>query len=266
MSDLTLPAICFRVFCVFLFSLASALAQETGIAPAMRQSGFEAMSPETRAMQSSDLANPGMLWVREGEKLWQENPGNGRQACAGCHGPAPMSMRGVSARYPAFDAAKNQPVDLAGRIEQCRSERQDKADMTREQRALLAMTSYIGHQSRGNIISPTKDERLAKAVANGKALFSQRIGQLNLSCAGCHDDIWGRKLGSAVIPQGHPNGYPIYRLEWQALGSLQRRIRNCMTGVRAEPLAYGAREMIELELYLMQRAEGLRVETPAVRP
>ena len=50
------------------------------------------------------------------------------------------------------------------------------------------------------------------------------------------------------------------------MGSLQRRLRNCMTGVRAEPYAYGAEELIELEAYLMQRAAGMPLETPAVRP
>ena len=39
-----------------------------------------------------------------------------------------------------------------------------------------------------------------------------------------------------------------------------------MTGVRAEPYAFGSPEHVELELYLMSRARGLPVETPAVRP
>ncbi len=51
-----------------------------------------------------------------------------------------------------------------------------------------------------------------------------------------------------------------------ALGSLQRRLRNCMAAVRADPYAYGAQELVELELYLAVRASGMAVETPAVRP
>ena len=93
-----------------------------------------------------------------------------------------------------------------------------------------------------------------------------RMGQLNLSCAQCHDADAGGKLGGSVIPQAHPMGYPVYRLEWQAMGSLQRRQRNCMNGVRAEPYAYGADELIELELYLSTRAKGMLGETPGVRP
>jgi len=61
----------------------------------------------------------------------------------------------------------------------------------------------------------------------------QRQGQLNLACAQCHDDNIGRKLAGIEMPQAHPTGYPLYRLEWQSLGSLQRRLRNCMIGIRA---------------------------------
>ena len=50
------------------------------------------------------------------------------------------------------------------------------------------------------------------------------------------------------------------------MGSLPRRLRGCMTGVRAEPLAAHSVEMAELELYLATRAMGLPLETPGVRP
>ena len=110
------------------------------------------------------------------------------------------------------------------------------------------------------------DGELQSFVDLGSELFHRRQGQLNLSCSQCHDDNWGKRLAGAVIPQAHPTGYPVYRLEWQSLGSLQRRLRNCMSGVRAEPYEYGAPEAVALELYLMARARGMPIETPGVRP
>jgi L-cysteine S-thiosulfotransferase len=107
---------------------------------------------------------------------------------------------------------------------------------------------------------------MVEFVEAGRSLFHRRQGQLNLACNQCHDDNWGKSLAGNTIPQGHPTGYPLYRLEWQTLGSLQRRLRNCMIGMRAEPYEYGAPEQVALELYLMWRARGLPVETPAVRP
>jgi sulfur-oxidizing protein SoxA len=131
---------------------------------------------------------------------------------------------------------------------------------------MLAVTAYIALQSRGQPINPPQDKRLDPFRERGRVLFNRRIGQLNLSCAQCHDDNWGKSLAGSIIPQAHPTAYPIYRLEWQRLGSLQRRLRNCMTGVRAEPFDLGAPEYVEVELFLMRRARGMTMESPGVRP
>jgi sulfur-oxidizing protein SoxA len=231
-----------------------------------RRSGLLDMRPEAQAMQRDDSMNPGMLWVLDGEALWQRKPSTGAQACADCHGDAAASMRGVAARYPAWDEARNEPIDLAGRIMQCRESRQNAPSLTRESHDLLALSSFIAHQSRGLPIAPPEDAGMRATRAVGQSLYKTRLGQLDLSCAQCHDDLAGRRLAGSTIPQGHPTGYPIYRLEWQALGSLQRRLRGCMTGVRAEPFAYGSAEFIAIEAYLMERARGMALETPAVRP
>lgn len=230
------------------------------------RSGAADMSAELQAMQADDSANPGMLWVADGEALWRRPAGSRQRACASCHGDATSSMRGVAARYPAYDAASRRPIDLRGRIEACRTRAQGQAPSKPESAEALALEAYVAHQSRGLPLAPPADARLAPARARGEALFRQRIGQLDLSCAQCHDQHAGGRLGGSRIPEGHPNGYPLYRLEWQSLGSLQRRLRNCMTGVRAEPHDWGAPALIELELYLAQRARGLKVEAPAVRP
>jgi sulfur-oxidizing protein SoxA len=155
---------------------------------------------------------------------------------------------------------------LGQRINQCRQQHQQAEPWRAESDELLSLQVYVAHQSRGLPITPPADERLLPFRQRGQSLFEQRLGQLNLSCAQCHDTNAGQRLGGSVIPQAHPTGYPQYRLEWQTLGSLQRRIRNCMTGVRAQPFAYDAQEMLELELYLASRAAGMLVETPAVRP
>lgn len=241
------------------------LASGLALAADQRRSGFDFMSSSTQQMQQEDALNPGMLWVAEGEVLWTEVPA-GAKSCAGCHDDAAASMRGVAARYPAFDERRQKPVDLQQRINSCRETQQQQPAFAAESRALLGLSSYIGLQSRGLPVAPPDDPRLQPARLRGAALFNTPMGQLNFSCAQCHADNPGRRLAGSPIPQAHPTGYPIYRLEWQAMGSLQRRLRNCMTGVRAEPYPYGTDEMVELELYLNTRAAGMPVETPAVRP
>jgi sulfur-oxidizing protein SoxA len=233
--------------------------------PDLRRSGFDDMGAATQAMQRDDAMNPAMLWVGEGETLWRTAPASSSRSCASCHGE-PAAMKGVAARYPAWDAGLQRPVDLATRINLCRERHQGQPRWAAEKSELLSLEAMVGLQSRGMPIAAPSDPRLQPHVARGEALFRQRIGQLELSCAQCHDERAGGKLGAALIPQGHATGYPIYRLEWQGMGSLGRRLRGCMTGVRAEPVAYGSVELAELELYLARRATGMKVETPAVRP
>jgi L-cysteine S-thiosulfotransferase len=231
-----------------------------------RKSGYDFMGGETRAMQDDDTVNPAMLWVLDGEVLWNRKQGAAEKSCADCHGDASASMKGVAARYPAFDGARARPLDLDERINICRVEQQKATSLPFEGKEMLALAAYIGMQSRGMPIESGSDERLQAFLKAGRDMFNLRQGQLNLSCAACHDDNWGEKLAGAPIPQGHATGYPLYRLEWQTLGSLRRRLRNCISGMRAEPYELGAPEYVDLELYLMWRARGMKVETPAVRP
>jgi sulfur-oxidizing protein SoxA len=231
-----------------------------------RRSGYEFMSRETRAMQDDDVTNPGMLWVLDGEALWNRKEGAAARACADCHGDARARMKGVAARHPAWDAASGRPVNLEQRINACRTIRQQAAPLAYESRDLLALTAFVALQSRGMPAAVAIDDRTRPYRDAGRDTFNRRQGQLNLACAQCHDERWGKKLAGSTIPQAHPTGYPLYRLEWQSLGSLQRRLRNCMIGMRAEPYAYGAPEFVDLELYLMWRARGMPLEAPAVRP
>lgn len=231
-----------------------------------RRSGFEFMTPALRAMQKDETANPGLLWAKDGEAAWSTRTGAADRSCASCHGDATTTMHGVAARYPAFDEAGGAPLTLSGRINACRVRHQQAPRLDREDTTLLALELHVARQSRGQPIAPPVDARLEPARARGEALWRQRMGQLDLSCAECHDRNAGRRLAGSVVPQAHPTGYPIYRLEWQGVGSLARRIRGCMTGVRAEPFDDDAPEAVELEVYLKRRAGGMPVETPAVRP
>jgi sulfur-oxidizing protein SoxA len=240
----------------------------TGVALAAddRRSGTDFMSPATQAMQRDDAQNPAMLWISSGEAQWNTVAGSSAKSCASCHGDARTSMRGVAARFPAFLADSGKTVNLSQRINICRERKQQAAPWRAESEELLGMEAYIAMQSRGMPVAPPQDEGTRATAARGKQLYFQRIGQLNLSCAQCHDQQWGKRLGGSTIPQAHASAYPIYRLEWQAMGSLQRRLRNCMSGVRAEIPQFGAKELIELEAWLAVRDKGMKIETPGVRP
>jgi len=232
---------------------------------AEKRSGYLDEAPATRAMQDDDSANPGFLWVQGGEAAWAAKAGTQQRSCAECHG-AVAAMRGVAARYPAYDATLGRPLTVEQRINHCRQTHQGAPALAAESDELLGLAALIGLQSRGMKVQVATDGPARPFFAAGERFYTMRQGQLNLSCSQCHDGLAGHHLAGALVPQGHANGYPLYRLEWQAMGSLARRIRNCLFGVRAAPLDPTGEEFAALALYLAWRDEGLAVETPAVRP
>ena len=221
------------LFLILVFFSAGAAAQ---------RSGLEYSSVEIRRLQASDAENPGMLWVDAGEKRFAAQ-------CASCH----ASMKGVAARYPRV--ADGKVITLEAMV-------RHRAPFAYESDELLGLTAYIAYQSREMAIGTNLTE---KDVRNGKREYLRRRGQMNLACTHCHDANAGKRLGPETISEGQPNGYPTYRLRWQTLGSLERRLRACFSGVHAEMPAYGDPLLGQLEAYLAWRGRGLPIEAPAVR-
>lgn len=233
--------------------------------PEPLKSGIEFSGAEVRALQQDDFANPAMLWATRGEKLWATPAGKSDKSCASCHQEARKSMKGVAARYPKVDPGSAKLTNIEGRINLCRTRHQQAEPLRYESDELLSLAVYVGLQSRGEPVKVAIDTQNRRNFERGRELFYTRLGQMNLACTHCHDRNFGRKLLNDTISQGHGNPYPAYRLEWQTLGSLHRRLRACFFGVRAElPLA-GSQDLLDLELFLAWRAQGLKVETPGVR-
>lgn len=223
----------------------------------------EYLSPELRAQQDDPSRHPGWLWVDAGEAAWGRAPAAGAPSCAGCHGGL-ASMRGLVTRLPAV-GPEGTLLNLEGRINRCRTLRQGQPPLAYDSEPLLALSAAIAQRSRGLPMAVPVDGPAARFLEQGRALYETRQGQLNLACTQCHDDNAGRRLRGDRISGGLGTGYPAYRLEWNGLGSLHRRLRACSLGVRATVLEAGSPEYLALELHLAHRARGLPVEAPGLR-
>ena len=223
-----------------------------------RRSGRDTMSPALRTLQADDAQHPAQLALALGREQWSA----GARSCASCHGE-PEKLRGAAARYPAWDQGL---LDLPARIQRCRVRQQQQPAWTPEAEPLLALTALVAQQSRGLPLAPPHSLELDAAAKRGQRLYMTRIGALNLSCAQCHDERAGQRLGGSLIPQGHVDDYPVFRLEWQSLGSLQRRLRGCLSGVRAAVWDWDSAELLALEVYLSRRSAGMAMQPPGVRP
>jgi sulfur-oxidizing protein SoxA len=229
------------------------------------KSGTDFLSPEMRRQQADETRNPAFFWVEQGRELFSRKPAPDGRACSGCHVEPQQSLRGAATHYPQVDAVSGKLLNIEGRIEQCRIERQGQPAFGHETPELLSMTAYVASLSRGLPVDVSTDGAAKPYFEVGKAFFERRQGQLNLSCRQCHDDLVGQKLRGDTISHGVGTGYPAYRLEWNDVGSLHRRLRACSLGVRATQFDYGSPEYLALELYLAARAKGLPVETPGIR-
>jgi len=248
-----------------LCGLSLAAAQQRQIPLDQLRSGLSYAGGDVRALQADEFANPAQLWLQRGEQRWSEPVGRAGKSCMDCHGVAKDSMRGVSARYPAIDGGSGRLMILEDRIRQCRTRHQQGPELAFEADELLSLSLHVSQASAGLPLQVAVEGAARPHLLEGERLFMQRRGQLNLACTHCHDQNFGRRFYTDPLSQGQANGYPVYRLEWQKVGSLERRLRSCFVGVRAEPLPWGAAQMRQLALYLGWRGQGLPVEVPAVR-
>jgi len=233
--------------------------------PSPLKGGIEFQGEAIRTMQADAFGNPGMLWVDRGAALWKAPAGARKVSCASCHGADGSSMNGVAVRYPSYVASLGGVVDLEQRVNACVTGNQEARAFAWESQELLALTAFIASRSRGMPIVPDPSPDSDATYERGRSIYFQRQGQLNLACTNCHDASWGKRLLSEPISQGHPADWPAYRLEWQAMGSLERRLRACYLGVRAEMPAYGSPDLVALEVYLARRASGVVSNPPGVR-
>jgi len=198
---------------------ASAVAQTRAIPATDLRSGLSFGSAELRAMQADDFANPGMLWVERGEKLWQTPAGTAGRTCASCHVDPATSMKGVAARYPALDAKAGRVIDLEGRINACRTSRQQAPSLAAESEDLLALTAFIAYHSRGLPLSVAIGEGARTTFEQGRDLYYVRHGQMNLSCADCHE----RTGGAAYSPRRSAKAIPMPTRRIASNGRLSAR-------------------------------------------
>ncbi len=230
------------------------------------RSGWLYRTKETRELQSDPFQNPGMLYVGRGEEIWNTVDGKAGKSCASCHGDAAKSMKGVAAGYPKWDAKLKRPINIELQINKCRVDNMQAAPYKFDAPDQKALTTYLKHESLGVPMHVDLSKGDMKAWwQKGKDLYYTRFGQLNLSCASCHELNNGKFIRADYLSQGNVNGFPTYRLKNANMVSLHNRFRGCIRDTRAEMPKAFSDDLMALEVYTTWRGSGLSVETPAVR-
>ncbi|TJZ89956.1 sulfur oxidation c-type cytochrome SoxA [Paracoccus gahaiensis] len=227
-------------------------------------SGWLFRDTETRAMQKDDFDNPMFLFVDAGIEAWNTREGTAEKSCADCHNEIEDSMKGLRAELPKV-TPEGELWSLENYVNDCRTNRMGAEPWGWNSQEMKNMTAAIGVQSRGMPVAVEIDGDAAPFWEKGKDMYYTRYGQLEMSCANCHEDNFGNYIRSDHLSQGQINGFPLYRLKDQGAVSTHQRFVGCVRDTRGVPFEAGSQEFRELELYVASRGLGLLVETPAVR-
>jgi len=228
-------------------------------------SGWRFRSDGTQAMQMDDFDNPGMAAVDGAAEAWATVEGEKGKSCASCHGDVEESMVGVRAVYPKWNEKAGEVRTLAMQINDCRENQMGAKAYGYTSGDMAAMEALLSVQSRGMPVNVAIDGPVAATWEKGKELYYTRFGQLDLSCANCHEDNYGNMIRADHLSQGQINGFPAYRLKNTKLNTVHDRFKGCVRDTRAETFKPGGAEFIALELYVASRGNGLSVEGPSVR-
>jgi len=229
------------------------------------RSGIEFITDETRAMQEDEFANPGYFTVDRGLELFRQKHTKSGKSCVDCHGEEGENFNTSNiARYPLVDAESHKIITLQKRIKNCRSTISDKPVAT-DHPELVALETFVRHLAQGELVNVQLDGAASELLKEGKALYENRYGLIDMSCYHCHTLYPGQMIRGQKISEGQANSFPAYRLDTGEITNLHQRIQQCMTLLRADPFTTDSEEIKLMGLYIMSRSNGLAIETPAVR-
>lgn len=228
-------------------------------------SGWLFREDETRTMQMDDFSNPAMVFVDKGVDLWNAVDGSEGKSCASCHEDI-AGMKAARASMPKMNPAGDDLWSMENFVNDCRTTRMGAEEWKWSGDNMLNLTAAISMAGRGEIVNPAIDGAAADWWQQGKDIYYSRYGQLELSCASCHETNYGNMIRADHLSQGQLSGFPVYRLKDAGLVSVHQRFKGCVRDTRAETFAEGSAEFRALELYVASRGAGLSVEGVGVRP
>jgi sulfur-oxidizing protein SoxA len=227
-------------------------------------SGWVFRSDETQAIQEDDFENPAFIYVDQAMEAFNTEMGSEGNSCASCHSPADFEM--TRSTYPQWDEEHGTVQTVEMQVIECQTERMGMEEpYGYDSQDMRNMVALIASEGRGQVVNVAIDGPVESTWELGREIYYTRFGQLELSCANCHEQNYGNNIRADHLSQGQINGFPTYRLKQANLVSVHNRFRGCIRDTRAETYSVGSPEFVALELYVMSRSNGLTVEGPAVR-
>lgn len=201
--------------------------------------------------------------IEKGETLYNKKFANGNSLTT-C-----FPDTKVTGNYPYFDEKKKQLVSLTSAVNDCLRANGEaewntqKGDMANFQAYLASTTTEAGKKVDIKILSADAK----KAYENGKEYYYSQKGYLKLSCAECHIQGAGVRVRNEKLSPltGQMTHFPVYRLKWDELGTIERRISGCIVDQGQVSPKDESTQMKELLYFLAYMSNGMAVDGPDVR-
>lgn len=263
-----------------LYSLATALAVATPLA------WGEASVAEYRAALADKDGNPGSLIIEKGGELFKSPRGPKNVSLEKCDfGLGAGKLKGAAAQMPRYFKDTDRVQDVESRLVTCMvtlqgfDEKEIKAKLYADQRInedntpLEAMAAYVYAQSDGMPINPPmKHPKEKEAVKLGEALFWNRYGPMDFSCATCHSEDNKRVRLQALV--NHYNkkdisatvsAWPTYRVSHGAIRNMQHRMWDCHWQMRLPDIDYGSPAAVAIIAFQANQARGEKFNLPGMK-
>jgi L-cysteine S-thiosulfotransferase len=224
--------------------------------------------------------SPAELFEIQGEELWKKAQGPKQVSLERCDlGEGAGVLKGAYAHLPRYFKDADRVMDLETRLVHCMVTLQGR---TREQATvrvfgsadrpseLELLSAYIAGQSRGMAIEPGLSHPKEKASYElGRALYFQRVGAWDFSCASCHGEE-GKRIRMQELPVLYKPQYarpviaswPAYRVSTSQVITLQWRMNDCYRQMRTPEPTFGSETTVALIHFLTATARGERYHGP----
>ena len=201
--------------------------------------------------------------IDEGEELYNKKFKNGKSLKSCFPDPA------IAGDYPKFDDKKGEVVTLSSAINDCLIANGEKP-WNMKKGKITKVEAYFAAQSKeaGKKVNiQINSKAAAEAYERGKKEYYTQRGYLQLSCANCHVQGAGQRVRREYLSPliGHSTHFPVYRLKWQGLGTLERRLGGCEKNQGENPHKPNSQWAKELLYFMAYMSNGLPVDGPDIR-
>jgi sulfur-oxidizing protein SoxA len=175
----------------------------------------------------------------------------------------------IGGEYPYFDEERKEVVTLTQAINECLVGAGEKK-LNEKKGPMADIQAYFAAQTKEaekpvNIKIESADA--AAAYERGKEYYYSQRGYMKLSCANCHVQGAAQRVRNESLSQllGHTTHFPVYRLKWQGLGTLERRMEGCIKDQGQNPPKPSSKEMKELLYFMAYMSNEMPVDGPDIR-